>query len=260
MQILLASAKIMVSTTEVPTPTTHLPRFHKEAGQLALEMGGLSVEVLAGELHCSKKIALENKLRYQDFFCEERLLPALLAYYGQAYKCLKAQDYSLDDFRFADRHLWITSFLYGLLRPLDLIHPYRLEGKSHLRSAGGKNMFSYWRPRLTDMLIESVKADDGILVHLATEEFQHLFDWKRLQKEIHIIQPHFMVDQGSRLKAVSVYAKSCRGAMTSYVLRNRITSPDCLSDFTYEGFIYQHDYGNETHPHFILNARECGRP
>ena len=79
MQILLASAKIMVSTTEVPTPTTHLPCFHKEAGQLALEMGGLSVEVLAGELHCSKKIALENKLRYQDFFCEERLLPALLA-------------------------------------------------------------------------------------------------------------------------------------------------------------------------------------
>ena len=129
MQILLASAKIMVSTTEVPTPTTHLPCFHKEAGQLALEMGGLSVEVLAGELHCSKKIALENKLRYQDFFCEERQLPALLAYYGQAYKCLKAQDYSLDDFRFADRHLWITSFLYGLLRPLDLIHPYRLEGK-----------------------------------------------------------------------------------------------------------------------------------
>ena len=120
-------------------------------------------------------------------------------------------------------------------------------------------MFSYWRPRLTDMLIESVKADDGILVHLATEEFQHLFDWKRLQKEIHIIQPHFMVDQGSRLKAVSVYAKSCRGAMTSYILRNRITSPDSLSDFTYEGFIHQHDYGNETHPHFILNARECGR-
>ena len=199
-------------------------------------------------------------LRYQDFFCEERLLPALLAYYGQAYKCLKAQDYSLDDFCFADQHLWITSFLYGLLRPLDLIHPYRLEGKSRLRSAGGKNIFSYWRPRLTDMLIESVKADDGILVHLATEEFQHLFDWKRLQKEIHIIQPHFMVDQGSRLKAVSVYAKSCRGAMTSYILRNRITSPDCLSDFTYEGFIYQHDYGNETHPHFILNARECGRP
>ena len=86
-------------------------------------------------------------------------------------------------------------------------------------------MFAYWKPLLTDLLIEAVHADDGILVHLATEEFQHLFDWKRLQKEVRIIQPLFMVDQESRLKAVSVYAKSCRGAMTSYILRNQLTSP-----------------------------------
>ena len=182
MQILLASAKIMNSTTTVPTPNTHLPRFHKEAGQMALELSSLSVEELAQTIPCNAKIALENKLRYQDFFNEEAFLPALLAYYGQAYKCLKAHEYSQEDFSYADKHLWITSFLYGLLRPLDLIHPYRLEGKAKLPSAEGKNMFAYWKPLLTDLLIEAVHADDGILVHLATEEFQHLFDWKRLQK------------------------------------------------------------------------------
>ena len=252
MQILLASAKIMNSATTVHTPDTHLPRFQKEAGQLALELGELSVEDLAKTIPCNEKIALENKLRYQDFFNEEAFIPALLAYYGQAYKCLKAQDFSQEDFRYADKHLWITSFLYGLLRPLDLIHPYRLEGKAKLPSAEGKNMFAYWKPHLTDILIETVKADDGILVHLATEEFQHLFDWKRLLKEVHVIQPLFMVDQGSRLKAVSVYAKSCRGAMTSYILRNQLTSPYNLLDFEYDNFLYHKDYGDEAHPHFIL--------
>ena len=252
MQILLASAKIMNSATTVHTPDTHLPRFQKEAEQLALELGELSVEDLAKTIPCNEKIALENKLRYQDFFNEEAFIPALLAYYGQAYKCLKAQDFSQEDFRYADKHLWITSFLYGLLRPLDLIHPYRLEGKAKLPSAEGKNMFAYWKPHLTDILIETVKADDGILVHLATEEFQHLFDWKRLLKEIHVIQPLFMVDQGSRLKAVSVYAKSCRGAMTSYILRNQLTSPYNLLGFEYDNFLYHKDYGDEAHPHFIL--------
>ena len=252
MQILLASAKIMNSTTTVHTPDTHLPRFQKEAGQVALELGELSVEDLAKTIPCNEKIALENKLRYQDFFNEEAFIPALLAYYGQAYKCLKAQDFSQEDFRYADKHLWITSFLYGLLRPLDLIHPYRLEGKAKLPSAEGKNMFAYWKPHLTDILIETVKADDGILVHLATEEFQHLFDWKRLLKEVYVIQPLFMVDQGSRLKAVSVYAKSCRGAMTSYILRNQLTSPYNLLGFEYDNFLYHKDYGDESHPHFIL--------
>lgn len=252
MQILLASAKIMNSTTTVQTPNSHLPRFQKEAGQMALELGELSVEELAKTIPCNEKIALENKLRYQDFFNEEAFLPALLAYYGQAYKYLKAQEYSQDDFRYADRHLWITSFLYGLLRPLDLIHPYRLEGKAKLPSAEGKNMFAYWKPHLTDILIEAVKADDGVLVHLATEEFQHLFDWKRIQKEVNVIQPLFMVDQGNILKAVSVYAKSCRGAMTSYILRNQLTSPEEFLSFTYDGFTYDKNYGDESHPHFIL--------
>ena len=163
---------------------------------MALELGDLSVEELAKVIPCNEKIALENKLRYQDFFNEEAYLPALLAYYGQAYKCLKAQEYNQEDFSYADKHLWITSFLYGLLRPLDLIHPYRLEGKAKLPSSEGKNMFAYWKPFLTDILIEAVKADDGILVHLATEEFQHLFDWKRLQKRYVLFNPSLWLIKG----------------------------------------------------------------
>ena len=115
-------------------------------------------------------------------------------------------------------------------------------------------MFAYWKPYLTDILVDAVKADDGILVHLATEEFQHLFDWKRILKEVQVIQPLFMVDQGSRLKAVSVYAKSCRGAMTSFILRNQLAKPEEFLAFEYDGFNYDKNYGDESHPHFILKV------
>ena len=213
----------------------------------------MSAEELATELHCNKKIAVENKLRYQDFFNEKATLPAILAYYGQAYKCLKAQEYSKDDLRYADSHLWITSFLYGLLRPLDLIHPYRLEGKTKLPSADGANMFAYWKPRLTDMLIDAVRRTTERLFIWLLRMFQHLFDWKRILKEVHVIQPLFMVDQGTRLKAVSVYAKSCRGAMTSFILRNRLSSPADLLGLSTKLYVST-NYGERRTPTFHLKS------
>lgn len=241
MQIILASAKIMNASADVALPTVSEPAFKKEAELFALELGQLSAEELKEQLHCSLQLAMENKLRYQDFFNEEAKMPAILAYYGQAYKCLKAQTLKNDDFSFSIHHLWILSFLYGMLRPSDNIHPYRLEGKMSLEATEGKNMFAYWKPILTDMLIDSVKNDDGILVHLATEEYQHLFDWKRVKKELSVIQPHFMVSKGGTLKNVTVYAKSCRGAMTRFILQNRITKPEDLLAFEYEGFVYKEE-------------------
>lgn len=143
------------------------------------------------------------------------------------------------------------SSIYGLLRPLDAIHPYRMEGKVKLEAAGGKNLFAFWKQYLTDMLIEAVKADDGILVHLATEEFEHLFDWKRVCQEVKVVQPLFYVDKGDTIKVVSVYAKSCRGAMTRYIIQRRITRLTDMLSFESEGFRYDSRYGDELHPHFI---------
>ena len=199
---------------------------------------------------CSHQLAIENKLRYERFFDIELRMPAILAYYGQAYKCLQAETLKERDFIFAQGHLWITSFLYGLLRPLDMIHPYRMEGKVEL---DGKTMFLHWKPLLTDMLIDSVKADDGILVHLATEEMQHLFDWKRVCKEVKVIQPEFLVMKNGKLKVVTVYAKSCRGAMTRFIIKNQLAMPDNLHHFEYEGFEYSAEYGDASHPHFIID-------
>ena len=251
MQILLASAKIMNSSSSVEVPLKSEPTYQDVANKFALELTSWDTKRLMKELKCSQAIALENLQRCQSFWNDCEQLPAILAYFGQAYKYLKAETFSKDDFAFAQGHLFITSFLYGLLRPLDCIHPYRMEGKVKLEAANGENLFSFWKPLLTDSLIEAVKADDGILVHLATEEFVHLFDWKRVKEEVTVIQPLFYVDKGDTLKVVSVHAKSCRGAMTRYIIQNRLSHPADLLGFELDGFKYDPNYGDKLHPHFI---------
>ena len=249
MQILLACAKIMNETTDIKTPFVSEPKFQKEAERFALQMSQRSVEEMTDMFHCSRQLAIDNKLRYDRFFAEDERFPAILAYYGQAYKYLKSNTLSETDFAFAQQHLWITSFLYGLLRPLDLIHPYRMEGKVVL---DGKTMFSHWKPLLTDLLIDSVKAEDGILVHLATEEMQHLFDWKKVCKEVTIVHPQFMIMKNGKLKSVTVYAKSCRGAMTRFIIKNQLDSPEELCNFKIDGFEFKPEYGDKTHPYYII--------
>ena len=263
MQIILASAKIMNDKLKsVLSVSLSLPRFQDEAQAFAKNMAQYSTETIAEMLGCSQQIAVQNRMRYVGFFEDAPKLPAILAYHGQAYKHLKAETLNVDDLNNARGKLWITSFLYGLLRPLDGILPYRMEGNVELPSGEGQNMFGFWKNRLTDVLIDSVKADDGILIHLATEEFQHLFDWQRVRKEIRVIQPLFYIRKGNDLKIQAVWAKTCRGAMTRFIIQNRITNPDDLASFSYEGFGYEPTLGalgpmgrllkqEPDYPHFI---------
>jgi hypothetical protein len=238
MQIILSSAKLMNAATKINRNGYTNPLFQHEAEKLALELGQHSVEELKSELKCSMSLAQVAKLNFLDFFNEENRLPAILAYNGQAYKCLKAHTLTDDEAEFGNKHLWILSFLYGMLRPDNLIHPYRLEGKVVPEASCGRSIFDFWKPLLTDVLIDSVKADDGVLLHLSTEEYQHIFDWKRILNEVTVVQPLFKVFDGTRLKNITVYAKSCRGAMARYVLQNKITDPKRLIGFEYEGFTF----------------------
>jgi len=252
MQIILASAKIMNEGPKaVFDSPLSIPRFQKEAESFVRDMAQYSSETIAGMLGCSKQIADQNRLRFIQFFDDKPKIPAILAYYGQAYKHLKAETLSSADLMFAQQHLWMTSFLYGMLRPLDAILPYRMEGQVELPSGEGQTMFGFWKSRLTDLLINSVKSDDGILIHLATEEFQHLFDWQRVRQEIRIVQPLFYVRKGPDLKMQAVWAKTCRGAMTRFILENRLTTPKELNSFKYEGFSYQSHLGEPDYPHFV---------
>lgn len=238
MQILFASAKIMrercVSRGLVPD----IPHFQTQAEVLAADMRCKSSEEISRLLSCSPEIAELNRRRYALFGTDEaEVMPAVLTYYGQAYRHLKADTLSNEDLLWADGHLWISSCMYGLLRPLDGISTYRMEGGFSLPCTEGRKVNDFWKPMLTDTLIDSVKRDDGVLVYLDTEEFRSLFDWKRVLREIPvIIEPKFHILKNGRLTTPSVWAKTCRGAMARYIIERRLSSPDGLAEFSYEGF------------------------
>lgn len=249
MQILLANAKIMFEKADRKPLST--PLFQSVADVLAAEMARMDVRELACQLDCSQKLAAENWQRYHDFQFAEKM-PAILAYNGQAYKHLRANTLSDETLTFAQKHLWITCFLYGLLRPMDGIVPYRMEHCVSLDATQDKPVNQFWKDKLTDLLIESVKADDGILIHLSTEEYEHLFDWKRVCQEVRVIHPLFYVRQrDGRLKMQAVWAKSCRGAMVRFMLQNKLVVPEELKAFSYEGFEFAPQLGEEDDPHFV---------
>lgn len=248
MQILLANAKIMCHSDVEPWTE---PRFQSVADTLAEEMAEYDIDALSKELDCSRKLAMENWRRYRNF-STARKCAAIFSYNGQAYKHLKAKSLSGEALTFGQQHLWITCFLYGLLRPMDGIVPYRMEHCVHLPSTGGKPISQYWKDILTDVLIDSVMADDGILVHLSTAEYEHLFDWNRVCAKVKVIHPLFYIRQPDEsLKMQAVWAKSCRGAMVRFILQNQLCTPDDLKGFSHEGFEYSPRLGEEPYPHFV---------
>lgn len=267
MKILLACAKLMQTNTEssfttsikssIPnaeqsTKTVSVPYFLKHANEIALELCKWTTEELSARLKCNMAIAAENKQRFMSFQDRDQLQPTVLTYNGQAYKGLQAGNMSQKDLEFAQQHLLITSFLYGLLRPLDLIHPYRMEGTVKLEYTQNNTLFHFWKDKLTDWFIQEVQAAGGILVHLATEEMEHLFHWKKVQQELQIIQPRFLVEKNGKAKVVTVYAKMCRGAMARHIIKNRIVAPDELLTFLYDGFTYDKLMSKENEPCFVL--------
>ena len=246
MLILLSCAKTMSDVSKVKTPLTTFPRFRKEAAEVALQMSQFSVGELERLLRVNAKIAVENYKRYQDFHSEAtRELPALLAYTGIVFKRLSPKDFSDEDFRYAQDHLRLTSFCYGLLRPLDVIRPYRLEGDVRLPEPGTRTMFEYWKPVLTDLFIEDIKKAGGILCNLASDEMRGLFDWKRVEREVRVVNPEFHVWKNGKLATVVVYTKMSRGEMTRYILKNRIESVDQLKTFAWEGFEFNEQLSDE---------------
>ena len=115
-----------------------------------------------------------------------------------------------------------------------------------------QTMFDFWKPRLTDVLIQSVLDDDGILLNLASGEMKNLFDWKRIRKAVRIIEPAFKVRKGDKLRTIVVYAKMCRGAMTRHVIVQQANNLDALKAFEYEGFAYDEQESKGDHWVFTM--------
>lgn len=239
MLILISPAKTMSATSKVKAPAETLPRFSKEATEIALSMTQFSKEELARILKLSPKLATENYMRFREFHSEDNVpLQAILAYTGVVFKNLSPKDFSKDDFLFAQDHLRFASFCYGLLRPLDLIKPYRMEFDVKLPELGDGNMYNYWRGRQTQTLIDDVNKADGTLIYLASMDIQPSFEWKKVEQSVRVITPEFKVWKNGKAETIVVYAKMARGQMSRFIIRNRISDPEELKSFSWEGFTY----------------------
>lgn len=249
----ISCAKTMASEVLARVPRVTEPKYLHHAQGLAERLATFSVEELMDTLKVSPAIAAENQLRYRSIVSgDAEMMPAIFAYTGMVFKHIAPHSLSMQDLEYAYAHLRITSFLYGLLRPLDAISPYRLEGGVTLDRDTGKSMFNYWQPILTDDFIDEIKASGGTLVNLASGEMKSLFDWKKVESAVNVVQPEFLMQgKDGKTKTVVVYAKMCRGEMVRHILLNRINSPEDLKSFEWDGFRYDRERSSDTKYVFI---------
>ena len=252
MHILLSPAKTITGTSKIKVPSGTIPQFQQAATDIALYMAQYSVEDLKRLLKLSPKLALESYERFQHFHStDERPLQALLAYTGVVFKHINPKDFSEEDFLFAQTHLRIVSICYGLLRPLDLIKPYRMEYDIKLPELGDGNMYNFWKGRQTQSLIKEVKADDNLLINLASMDVQPAFEWKKIEDSVRIITPEFKVWKIGKAETIVIYAKMARGQMSRYIIKNKISNPEELKSFTWEGFQYKETLSSENNWVFL---------
>lgn len=213
-------------------------RFQKESSELIGELRKLKKVDIQVLMSVSEKIAELNFGRYKNYrstFSPSNARQALLAFKGDVYTDIEVDDYSKEDFQFAQDHLRILSGLYGLIRPLDLMQPYRLEMKIKLVNKKGKDLYAFWGTKITELLREDL-ADQGddILVNLASMEY-----FKVIQSDLlgaRIITPVFMEQKKEGPKIVALFAKRARGMMSNYIVRNRLADPEDLKKFNQAGY------------------------
>jgi cytoplasmic iron level regulating protein YaaA (DUF328/UPF0246 family) len=202
----------------------------------------------------SDALAELNYERYQSYstpFTPQNAKQALFAFTGDVYSGLNLNTMSEEDFNYAQGHLRILSGLYGCLKPLDLIQPYRLEMKTKLKSSRGDNLYQFWKSRITNKLNESLeKSDSSLVVNLASSEYWKSVQPKNLNAEV--INVSFKEEKDGQSRIIAIFAKKARGMMADFIIRNRIESLHGLKDFNYEGYKFNE---SESQSHHLVFSR-----
>ena len=238
MLVVISPAKSL-NMTPVQIPAT-APAFQDDALRLAKTARGLSLGDLKSLMAISDDLARLNRDRFAAFAADpapEAVKPAALAFNGDTYQGLEAKTLSADDLHWAQDHLGILSGLYGLLRPLDAIQPYRLEMGSKLKTRRGASLYEYWGDTIAKAL-NARAADVGtdLLVNCASQEYFGAVDRKALK--LRVITPSFIEVKDDKPRIVSFFAKRARGAMARFIVENRLTAAEAIKDFTSGGYAY----------------------
>ncbi|WCD79453.1 peroxide stress protein YaaA [Pseudomonas sp. TUM22785] len=240
MLLVISPAKTLDYETPPVTPRHTQPQHLDHAQELIQQLRTLAPNEIAELMHLSDKLAGLNAARYGSWhpeFTPANAKQALLAFKGDVYTGLDAESFAEADFDFAQRHLRMLSGLYGLLRPLDLMQPYRLEMGTKLANARGKDLYAFWGERISGWLNAALaEQGDDILLNLASNEY--FSSVKRKALNARIIDTEFKDLKNGQYKIISFYAKKARGLMARYVIKERLTDPQGLKDFDYQGYRY----------------------
>ena len=240
MIIILSPAKTLKMEKASNTNLYTQPIFIKEASTLIKELVKYSPPEMESLMKVNSKLAEQNFMRHFMWKEEHDLSngkQALLAYDGAVYQGISVGDLSHQQLTFANDHLRILSGLYGVLRPLDLIQPYRLEMGTKLKNRQGNNLYKFWNRKLTSYLKkEFQKQNDNILIDLASKEYSSVIDMRKINAKV--ITPVFKDYKNGTHKVITIYTKRARGLMSRFIIENKITLPSELKEFNEEGYCY----------------------
>jgi cytoplasmic iron level regulating protein YaaA (DUF328/UPF0246 family) len=248
MLIFLSPAKSLDYKTPPHVATFTQPAWLKDSEKLIKQLRKLSPADIANLMDLSDPLALLNFNRYADWslpFTPENAKQAVLAFDGDVYDGLAAKTLSADDLDFAQQHVRILSGLYGILRPLDLMQPYRLEMGTRFANKAGKDLYAFWGERLLKAInAELAEMPRPVVVNLASEEYFKAAVGRKIAGTV--IHPVFEDWKNGKYKIISFYAKRARGLMTRYAVLNRLTGPEELKDFDSDGYAFAPDVSDAT--------------
>lgn len=249
MIIVLSPAKSLDYETPPHVSKHTIPDFADDAAQLIDVLRHYSPQQLASLMDISDALAHLNFQRYADWsprFNADNAKQAVLAFNGDVYEGFDAKSLSAADLDYAQRHVRVLSGLYGVLRPLDLLQPYRLEMGTRLPNPRGKDLYAFWGERITDALnaqLRRAKGASRVVVNCASTEYFKSVRPKRLDAPI--VTPVFEDWKGGRYKIISFHAKRARGLMARFAVEHRIESPEQLKDFAVEGYAFDPAASND---------------
>ncbi|WP_277976754.1 peroxide stress protein YaaA [Pantoea endophytica] len=256
MLMVISPAKTLDYESPLATQRFTQPALLEKSHQLIDVARDLSPSQISSLMGISDKLAHLNADRFNQWlppFSLENARQAILAFKGDVYTGLQAETFSDDDFDFAQQHLRMLSGLYGLLRPLDLMQPYRLEMGIKLANPAGKDLYGFWGDLLTEKLNEAIaEQGDDVLINLASDEYFKAIKPKKLNAEL--IKPVFLDEKNGKFKVISFYAKKARGLMSRYVIQNRLTKPAQLKKFDVDGYFL--DGAESSENELVFKRRE----
>ncbi len=256
MLMIISPAKTLDYESPLATETYTQPDYLDDACELIDQLKDLEPHQVSNLMSISDKLGQLNAERFRTWhtpFTPDNARQAILAFKGDVYTGLDAESFSEDDFAFAQQHLRMLSGLYGLLKPLDLMQPYRLEMGTKFENKRGKDLYAFWGSKLTKALNELLAADDKVLVNLASNEY-----FKSVQKKDingRLVTPQFKDWKNGQYKMISFYAKKARGLMCRYAIQNRITQADDLKGFNLEGYYFSEEQSDNNNWVFLRDEQ-----